>query len=350
MKLLEVNNLKVYFYDNFKFFKAVDGISFSIHKGEFFTLIGESGSGKTTTALSIVGLIESSPGMIQGGINFNGVNLLDDLDSHTKIVEDEGQIIEVTKDQKWEKKYQKRMNKIRGQKISMIFQEPASSLDPYFTIGEQFTEVLLEKYICRNGNETREIIEYWLDQVAIKNPKTVIENYPHELSGGMSQRVMIALALCVDPILLIADEPTTALDVTIQKEILLLLQSLRDKFNLTILFITHDISLVKSMADRIAVLYKGRLLECGTSADFFNNENNNHPFTENLIIPVTKIMESNSQLRLQSSFISTKYTPDIGCIYYPECIPRLRKCKELDPPKSSLSESHRLYCWLYESQ
>lgn len=347
MKLLKVNNLRVYFYENYRFFRALDGISFSIAKGEFFALIGESGSGKTVTALSILGLLENSPGIIGGSIIFEKNNLLDGLQDHCKVVEKNGEIVSVQKELNWLKAHQKRVGKLRGNKIAIIFQEPYSSLDPYYTVGDQITEVLYRWNKFDNDNQARELTEYWLHKVAIKNPKIIFDSYPHELSGGMCQRVMIALALCCEPDLLIADEPTTALDVTIQKEIMLLLQQLRETFNLSVLFITHDITIVRSFADKIAVLYRGRLVESGTS-DELQNKSEIHPFTESLLFPIAKMKKGDTTLREQSSFILAKFQPDHGCIFYSECIPRLRKCKENNPPKFSLSQSHRVYCWLHD--
>jgi oligopeptide/dipeptide ABC transporter ATP-binding protein len=280
---------------------------------------------------------------------FKGSDLLKGIEDHCKVSIKNGQITAVEKNIEWQNEHQHRMSKIRGQNISMVFQEPASSLDPYFTVGEQLKEVIYHWNKCKNEKEAEELALGWLDRVAIKYPKIVLESYPSDLSGGMCQRVMIALALCSEPDLLIADEPTTALDVTIQKEILLLLQNLKEKLNLTILFITHDMNLVKVLADRVAVLYRGKILESGKTNDLFQEKNNIiHPFTKNLMTPFERINNTGGQHRTQSSFMAIKYEPDLGCVYYSECTPRKKICKEKHPPKLLVSDTHRLYCWLYE--
>jgi len=347
MKLLEINDLTVCFYKQFGFFKAIDELSFSIMKGEIHALIGESGSGKTLTALSILGLIDSMPGIIGGKIIFDGTNFLEGLHKSCIVKEnDNGEPILVKTDPKWQRTHQEKLKKIRGNKIAMIFQEPESSLDPYFTVGEQIAEVLNRWNKCSGKAEARRIGVDWLNRVAIKNPDQVFDYYPHQLSGGMCQRAMIAIALCSEPDLLIADEPTTALDATIQKEIIHLLRSLRDQLNLTILFISHNVSLVKSIADRVTVLYKGQLLELASLTELLQQSNDFiHPFTQSLLKPVAyRPNDRNEKQSIPGSFRAT--TKHQGCIFYDACLQRLLKCKTDKPPKFILSDTHQTYCWL----
>ena len=346
MNLLEINNLTVCFYKDFIFLKAVDNVSFSIAKGEIHALIGESGSGKTITALSILGLIDSPPGIVGGHIHFDGSDILRGLDTNCKVTEDKGTIVSVEHSHKWHQAHQERLKKIRGNRIAMIFQEPLSSLDPFYTVGEQLSEVLLHWNLCSSQTEARELGIEWLRKVAIKYPDRIFDYYPYQLSGGMSQRVMIAIALCSKPDLLIADEPTTALDVTIQQEIVFLIKELRETLNLTILFITHDMTLVKSIADNVTVLYKGRVLEKGTMGELVKKSNGFiHPFTECLLQPVTRWREWQGE-----ALIATKspLTPE-GCVYFQGCSKRLAKCERQSPPASNLSITHQTYCWLCEA-
>lgn len=253
--ILEIKNLRVDFKTNDDLVHAVKGISFNIPKGTTVGLVGESGSGKSVTSLSVMQLIPNPPGEITGGeILFEGKNLVNTTN--------------------------KEMRKIRGNRISMIFQEPMTSLNPVFTVGEQISETI-ELHQNLNEQEAREKTLALLEQVGIPDPKSRIESYPHEMSGGQRQRVMIAMAIACEPDLLIADEPTTALDVTIQKQILELLADLQKQYGMSILFITHDLGVIGDIADEVVVMYRGDIVEQGKTYDIFNSPQ--HPYTKGLL-------------------------------------------------------------------
>ena len=245
MNILEIKCLKTYFHTSNGVVKAVDGVSFDIARGEVFGIVGESGSGKTLTALSILRLLPY-PGKISGGeIFFKGSNLV--------TMPNES------------------LREIRGAKISMVFQEPAASLDPVFTIGSQMTEALLTHGMIKAAPKSKEIVIEYLKKVHIQDPERIFRSYPHQLSGGTKQRIMIATALLNSPELLILDEPTTALDVTIQAQILGLLDEVIEKFKLSILFISHDFGIIRRMCDRVAVMYEGKVVETGDTDNILRN-------------------------------------------------------------------------------
>ncbi len=348
MKLLEVDNLTVCFYQDQRCFTAIDRLSFSIEEGEFFSLIGESGSGKTVTALAILGLLEDAPGIVEGSIRLQERELLPGLAACCRVERSAGAVRAVKKDPRWRRIHRNRVEEVRGKKIALIFQEPLSALDPYFTVGEQLSEVLQRGKLCRGKKEARQLAEHWLEKVALKHPRAALDAYPHELSGGMAQRVMIALALCSEPQLLIADEPTTALDATIQKEIMLLLQDLKERLNLTILFITHDVRLVSAFADRAAVLYRGHLVETGRAMELVGKTNLFiHPFTETLLNPFGLKREISVSAGAGSPNDSSS-PGNSACVYYRGCPTRLPRCREQAPPQFYLNDTHRAACWLCE--
>ena len=245
-EILRVNDLGVNFYIEDRVIPAVDGVSFSLSKGETLGLVGESGCGKSVTALSIIGLLQTPPAkVVKGEIIFNGENLLD--------------------------KSEDDMRDIRGKDISMIFQEPMTSLNPVFTIGRQISEVITQHQNVSNREALERTIEM-LKRVRIPRPEKVVKQYPHQLSGGMRQRVMIAIALACSPELLIADEPTTALDVTVEAQILDLINELKDEFNSSIIMISHDLAVVSEIADKVAVMYSGRIVEYSDVDSVFNDQ------------------------------------------------------------------------------
>jgi oligopeptide/dipeptide ABC transporter ATP-binding protein len=299
--LLEVKNLQTHFFTRAGLVRAVDGVSFQLGRGELLGLVGESGCGKSVTALSLMRLV-ASPGKIVGGeVLFDGVDLL--------------QLSEP------------KMRAIRGDDVAMIFQDPMTSLNPVYTVGEQIAEALrLHRKLSRR--QAREAAVEAMREVSIPDPARRADDYPHQLSGGMRQRVMIAMALACDPKLLIADEPTTALDVTIQAQILELLDGLRKTRELAVLLITHDLGVVAEVADRVAVMYTGRIVEASPVAELFARPK--HPYTEGLLRSVPKLTAAEVQKveRLQTIEGTVPKLTDLppGCHFAPRCPHRMPRC------------------------
>jgi len=323
-RLLEIENLSVHFHIPEGVARAVDGISFHLAAGETIGLVGESGCGKSVTALSILGLIPSPPGRIESGkIMFSHQNLLD-LDFES-------------------------LRKIRGRKISMIFQEPMTSLNPVLPIGRQVAEPLM----IHQGLSKTEAFEKaanWLDYVKIPAAAKRLNDYPHQLSGGMRQRVMIAMAMVCGPKLLIADEPTTALDVTIQAQILSLMNRLKDELEMSLLLITHDLGVVAQMAARVVVMYAGQVVEEASVADIFDRPF--HPYTQGLLksIPQAGGRFRNRIKRLSEIPGTVPPLTDIivGCKFADRCPHAFDLCRARQPDLWRLQEDHRARCWLRE--
>jgi oligopeptide/dipeptide ABC transporter ATP-binding protein len=321
--LLEVKNLQTYFPTRAGLVRAVDGVSFYIDRGELLGLVGESGCGKSITALSIMRLI-APPGKIVGGeISFDGRNLLKLSDSE--------------------------MRAIRGDDIAMIFQDPMTSLNPVFTVGEQIAEALrLHRKLSRKAARAGAIEA--MREVSIPDPARRIDDYPHQLSGGMRQRVMIAMALACDPKLLIADEPTTALDVTIQAQILELLNELRKNRDLGVLLITHDLGVVAEVADRVAVMYTGRIVEESPVEELFARPR--HPYTEGLLRSVPKLTSATAAKaeRLETIEGTVPSPTDLppGCHFAPRCPYRMPRCTAEEIPLYDLSGGVRVRCVLFD--
>jgi peptide/nickel transport system ATP-binding protein/oligopeptide transport system ATP-binding protein len=321
--LLEVNNLQTHFPTRAGLVRAVDGVSFYLDRGELLGLVGESGCGKSITALSIMRLI-APPGKIVGGeISFDGKNLLRMSD--------------------------REMRAIRGDDIAMIFQDPMTSLNPVFTVGEQIAEALrLHRKLSRKA--AREGAIEAMREVSIPDPARRIKDYPHQLSGGMRQRVMIAMALACDPKLLIADEPTTALDVTIQAQILELLNELRKNRELAVLLITHDLGVVAEVADRVAVMYTGRIVEESPVEELFARPR--HPYTEGLLRSVPKLSSALAAKaeRLETIEGTVPSPTDLppGCHFAPRCPHRLPRCTTEEIPLYDLQGGVKVRCVLFD--
>jgi peptide/nickel transport system ATP-binding protein len=322
-QLLEVKNLQTHFPTRAGLVKAVDGVSFGVGEGELLGLVGESGCGKSMTALSVMRLI-GAPGKIVGGeVWFGGENLLGASEA--------------------------RMREIRGDDIAMIFQDPMTSLNPVFKVGEQIAEALrLHRGLSRG--QAREAAVEAMREVSIPDPSRRVDDYPHQLSGGMRQRVMIAMALACDPKLLIADEPTTALDVTIQAQILELIDGLRRSRNLAVLLITHDLGVVAEVADRVAVMYTGRIVEESPVEELFARPK--HPYTEGLLRSVPKLTEAEvkkvERLSTIEGFVPKPTNLPPGCHFAPRCQHRMPRCTEGDIPLYPLERGVQVRCVLYD--
>ena len=376
-KLLEVKNLKTYFYTEEGIVKAVDGVSFDIYEDEVLGLVGETGCGKSVTALSILQLVRAPGKIIDGSVIFKGKNLL-------KMKESE-------------------VRKFRGKDITMIFQDPLNSLNPVFTVGKQISEVFnlhqetelkqeLDKLLLerRTRLEEKKNLEHTLNdeeiqlteeereevaskieelkdltrhiptlkdvalkrseqiikEVGIPDAKGILKRYPHELSGGMRQRVMIAMGLSCNPALLIADEPTTALDVTIQAQILDLMKDLIKKFRTSILIITHDLGIIAELCDRIAVMYSGNIVEYATAEDLFKNPR--HPYTKGLIGAIPSIEKKNQKLQTIRGMVPNLIYPPSGCRFHPRCDYRMEICDKVKPQLTEIAHRYFVACHLFD--
>lgn len=321
MKLLEVNDLKTYFYTDSGVGKAVDGVTFSLEKGKTLGIVGESGCGKSVTSLSIMRLVDPTTGRNEGGsIFFDGQDLL--------------QLPE------------KEMRKIRGNRISMIFQEPMTSLNPVFTVGHQIEEsLLLHKGLDKKAARARAI--ELLEMVGIPEATKRVNEYPHQLSGGMRQRVMIAMALSGDPELLIADEPTTALDVTIQAQILQLLQDLQKKLGMSIIIITHDLGVIAEMADEVAVMYAGDIVEMAKTRELFDDPK--HPYTIGLMNSIPDVNENIDRLRTLDGLVPSLYDMPKGCRFAPRCQFACPECQASRVELTNLAGGRQVRCRRFEA-
>ena len=375
--LLQVKNLKTYFYTEEGIVKAVDGVSFDIYEDEVLGLVGETGCGKSVTALSILQLVRAPGKIIDGSVIFRDEDLL-------KLKEAD-------------------MRKRRGRDITMIFQDPLNSLNPVFTVGKQVSEVFflhqeiemrkeLDRRLLERNNkkeekkslkqkleddqsrlseeERNEIVQKiedlksqiehipnlkhvgleWSEriirEVGIADARGILKRYPHELSGGMRQRVMIAMGLSCNPALLIADEPTTALDVTIQAQILDLMKDLIKRFNTSILIITHDLGIIAELCDRIAVMYSGNIVEYATAEDLFKNPR--HPYTQGLIGAIPSIEKKNQKLQTIRGMVPNLIFPPSGCRFHPRCDHRMEICDKVKPPLTEIATRYSVACHLFD--
>ena len=319
---LLVKNLKVSFATSKKELIAVRGISYQLNQGEILALVGESGCGKTVSALSILRLIQEPPGkIVSGEILFAGKDLL--------------------------KLKKKELQDLRGKDIAMIFQDPMTSLNPVLTIGEQIIETLL-RHTSLSRKKAREKSFRLLEQVEIPSPKGKLDQYPHQLSGGMRQRVMIAMALSCSPRILIADEPTTALDVLIQAQILSLLKKIKNDTQMSILLITHDFGVVAEVAERVMVMYAGEIVESGSVNDLFRSPL--HPYTIGLMesIPTLESTQQKlSKLKEISGTVPSLSQVPFGCPFHPRCSAAETRCKTDKPKLKKISQTHSVSCWLH---
>ena len=321
MSLLEVKDLKTYFYTDSGVAKAVDGVTFSLDKGKTLGIVGESGCGKSVTSLSIMRLVDPATGRNEGGsIVFDGQDLLT--------------------------LPEKEMRKLRGNRISMIFQEPMTSLNPVFTIGGQISESLkLHKGLDKKAARDRAI--ELLELVGIPEAGKRVDEYPHQLSGGMRQRVMIAMALSGDPELLIADEPTTALDVTIQAQILQLLKDLQEKLHMSIIIITHDLGVIAEMADEVAVMYAGDIVEKAPTRALFDDPK--HPYTIGLMNSIPDINDHVSRLRTLEGLVPSLYDMPSGCRFAPRCQFCCPECEAHRINLTTLPDGRQVRCRRFEA-
>lgn len=314
--LLEIKSLSTHFFTEDGIIHAVEDVSFEIQPGEILSLVGESGCGKSVTGLSILRLIPSPPGKIlRGQILFNGRDLL-------KLEESE-------------------MEKVRGNEISMIFQEPMTSLNPVFTIGDQIMEPLLLHQGLDKKKAREKAIEL-LARVKIPSPESRIHSYPHQLSGGMRQRAMIAMSLACRPKLLIADEPTTALDVTIQAQVLRLIKEIQREMGMSVMLITHDLGVVSEIADRVAVMYAGRLVEYAPLTTLFGQMR--HPYTKGLLESIPHLNQKHRRLNAIPGQVPNPLDLPSGCKFHPRCYLAIEACKKEEPPLQKINGDHLSRC------
>jgi peptide/nickel transport system ATP-binding protein len=315
--LLEVRGLRTYFASERGEVRAVDGVDFSLERGRTLGIVGESGCGKSVTALSIMGLVPQPPGRIAGGeVLFEGEDLL--------------------------KATARRMRDLRGDKLSMIFQEPMTSLNPAFTVGDQVAEALLRHRNIGNAEANKQAVEM-LRKVRIPSPERRARHYPHQLSGGMRQRVMIAMALACNPRLLIADEPTTALDVTIQAQILELMRLLRAELGTAIILITHDLGVIAELADDVVVMYAGKVIERCAAARLFSEPQ--HPYTVGLLGSIPRLHLERERLSAIEGVVPDAAALPQGCRFHPRCPFSVRECRQTIPPLQEIKPNHFVACW-----
>lgn len=319
MALLELKDLHTYFTTKKGIVKAVNGVSYSVEAGRTLGVVGESGSGKSVSAMSILKLLDGNGYIDSGEITFDGKDLI------ACSIND--------------------MYKIRGNDISVIFQEPMTSLNPVFTIERQLSEVFMTHQGLDKKQAAEKSVEM-LSAVKIPNPESVVKQYPHQLSGGMRQRVMIAMALACEPKLLIADEPTTALDVTIQAQILMLMNELKKEKGTSILFITHDLGVINQMADDVAVMYCGQVVEMAPVDVIFTNGNFSHPYTEGLMISIPRL-DTPTGTRLEAIPGAVPHPLDLpkGCKFAPRCKYATERCLNEEPELVSINEHHQIRCF-----
>ena len=321
--LLEIKELSTHFVSaaGTRVVRAVNDVSFTLHAGETLGIVGESGSGKSTLALTILRILPPAAHIVQGQINFDGENLLDKSNSE--------------------------MQHIRGKRIAMILQDPMASLNPLFTIGDQVAEPMrVHEHMGRRGAWAR--AKELLGAVRISAPETRVGEYPHQMSGGMRQRIVGAIAISCEPALLIADEPTTSLDLTIQAQYLSLLSDLQKRYHLALIFITHNLGIVAKMCDKVAVMYAGRMVESGPVRQIFNRPA--HPYTEALLRSIPRLTDRRERLTAIEGQPPDMTSPPSGCAFHPRCPKAIERCQEQDPPTFEVAADQRARCWLADGR
>jgi len=315
-KILEVKNLKTYFYTHKGVVKAVDSVDFDLERGEILGIVGESGGGKSVTGFSVIRLIDEPGKIVDGQIIFKGTDLMQKSESY--------------------------MTTVRGKEISMVFQDPMTSLNPVYTIGRQLEEVLiLHENLTRE--ERRQRCVELLNSVGIPNAEGRLNNYPHQFSGGMRQRVIIAIALASNPDLIIADEPTTALDVTIQAQILKLMKQLSQETNSALILITHDLAVISELTDRVNVMYCGKIVETGYTQEIIRRPA--HPYTQGLLSSIPNIDEEKKRLSTIPGIVPNMFELPAGCKFAERCPYAKQICWDKEPEVTSLGNRHEVYCF-----
>ena len=317
--LLDIRNLKTCFYTEDGIVPAIEDVSFSLNRGETVGIVGESGSGKSVTALSVMRLIPNPPGRIEAGeVVFEGENLLE--------------------------KPIGEMRQIRGNEIAMIFQEPMTSLNPVLTVGDQIMEsIILHQRLGKQDAKDKAV--HMLKLVGIPSPERRVNDYPHQMSGGMRQRVMIAMALSCNPKLLIADEPTTALDVTVQAQILELMMALKDELGTSVMLITHDLGVIAETADKVVVMYAGKVVEEAGVKELFREPA--HPYTVGLLGSIPKLNEDTLRLQSIDGVVPSPFSMPKGCRFSPRCRCAMDICRQQEPGFADIADGHRVSCWQY---
>ncbi len=326
MPLIEVRGLKTYFYTEDGIVRAVDGVDYVIEQEKTLGVVGESGCGKSVTALSIMGLVQIPPGKIEDG---------------EILFHKDGKVMDLTK---FNPKGRE-MRAIRGNEIAMIFQEPMTSLNPVYTIGNQIMEAIILHQKLNKKDAKNKAVDM-LRAVGIPLPEQRVDEYPHQLSGGMRQRAMIAMAMSCNPSLLIADEPTTALDVTIQAQVLELMNALRAEFHASIQFITHDLGVIAGMADDVAVMYLGRIVEASNVREVFHNAK--HPYTQGLMHSIPSLADEKERLEPIKGVVPDPFEVPPGCGFEPRCPHAMEICKTKMPDLKEVAPGHMAACWLHE--
>ena len=319
--LLEVNGLTTAFTGDYGKTVSVDHVDFYVDEGEVVCIVGESGCGKSVTSLSIMGLLGRGGAVIDGSVLFDGKNLLE--------------------------MGEKELDEIRGNRITMIFQDPLTSLNPVFTVGNQITESI-RKHLHLSKEEAAKRAESVLEKVGMPDAHAAMKKYPHTLSGGMRQRAMIAMALCCNPALLIADEPTTALDVTIQAQILDLIREMNEELHSSVLFITHDLGVVSELCDTVIVMYTGHIVEQAPAGELFRDPK--HPYTIGLLNAIPVITKDRKPLSTIEGMVPNPTERIKGCSFWPRCPHATERCRTVSPPMKQLSEERKVRCWLFEDQ